>query len=77
MATLAEMQTRLAEYRAAESAILKSQEYTISDGQIQRRMRRADLTAVQAMIKTLEDDIEKATIAANRTRRVLYMRPGC
>lgn len=75
MPTIAEMQTRLGEYRAAETAILKAQEYTISDGGIQRRMRRADLAQVQAMIKTLETDIATEQARAAGTRRVLYMRP--
>jgi hypothetical protein len=75
MPTLVDMQTRLAQYRAAEAAILQSQEYVISDGPINRRMRRADLTAVQAVIKQLEDDIEAAQNQAAGRRRVLYMRP--
>ena len=75
MPSIADMQARLAQYRAAETAILQSQEYTISDGPINRRMRRADLAQVQAVIKQLETDIESAEAQAAGRRRVLYMRP--
>ncbi len=77
MPTLAELETRLAQYRAAEAAVLKSQEYTVSDGAINRRMRRADLSEIRAAIKDLEADIEtERTKARPGGRRVLYLRPG-
>lgn len=76
MPSIADMTTRLAQYRAAEEKILQSQEYTVSDGGVQRRMRRADLAEVRAVIKELETDIDKAKAAASGARRVLYLRPG-
>jgi len=45
---------RLELYYKAEEAILTGQEYTIGT----KRLRRADLEDVQAMIKQLENDVE-------------------
>ncbi|NDY41261.1 primosomal replication protein PriB/PriC domain protein [Dissulfurirhabdus thermomarina] len=51
MATTAELQDRLALYRAAEQAILSgAQEYRIGE----RRLVRADLAHIQAEIRSLE-----------------------
>lgn len=78
MPTLAELQIRLGQYREAEARVLKSQEYTISDGGINRRMRRADLAQIQAMIRELERDIETKTREESAGgRRILYGRPSC
>lgn len=45
---------RLELYYNAEEAILTGQEYTIGT----KRLRRADLEDVQAMIKQLENEVE-------------------
>ena len=45
---------RLNLYYRAEEAILTGQEYTIGS----KRLRRADLSDVQDMIKTLEKEVE-------------------
>ena len=39
----ADLTIRLGKYLEAETAVLKSQEYTIGQGQSARRLRRADL----------------------------------
>jgi hypothetical protein len=75
MTTLATVQARLAMYRAAEAKILAGQEYTISDGVIQRRMRRADLVTVRDAITALEAQEAALQAAAAPTyRRVVYLR---
>ena len=71
MATLEEMQARLAEYRAAESRILRSQEYTVGQGMNSRRSRRADLEVVQAQIRELEAQISAATPGARSAYRIV------
>ena len=76
MPSLADLTARLALYRAAEEKILRDQEHTISDGGIQRRVRRADLAEVRAAIKELQTDIEKIEAQQSGARRVLYLRPG-
>jgi len=61
MATSAEIQTRLTAYRAAELRILEGgQESEASSGVDGRRTRRAQLSEIQRMIKTLEDDLAAA-----------------
>lgn len=45
---------RLELYYKAEEAILTGQEYTIGT----KRLRRADLEDVQAMIRSLENDVK-------------------
>ena len=61
MATSAEIQTRLDSYRAAELRILEGgQESEASSGVDGRRTRRAQLSEIQGMIKTLEDDLAAA-----------------
>ena len=48
--TLAQAQAKLAEYLAAESAVLSGQDYTIGS----RRLRRADLLEIRAGRKEWE-----------------------
>ena len=78
MPTLAELQTRLAEYRAAESRILKSQEYAVGQGGTARRNRRADLVDVQNQINLLQVEIDKHpdNPATRGARRIRYLRPA-
>lgn len=54
MERLERAKKRLELYYKAEEAILTGQEYTIGT----KRLRRADLEDVQAMIKQLENDVE-------------------
>jgi len=71
MATLADLQTRLAEYRAAEAKILENgQEYDISSGPDGSRFRRADLREVRQAIKDLEIEIEQVTARTQGRSRV-------
>jgi len=69
MATLAEIQARLNEYRTAESRILKNQSYTIGT----RTFTMANLKSVQAEIKKLEAQLKGASgTATMRVRRVMF-----
>jgi len=77
MATLAELTERKALYLAAEAKILAGQEYTIADGVINRRLRRADLDEVRAAIKDLDAQIAAAQPASANYRRVYRGVPGC
>ena len=65
--TLAQAEARLAEYLAAESAVLSAQDWSLNG----KRVTRADLAAIQAGIK-LWDERAKALSAsaagAGRTR---------
>lgn len=72
-----QLQARLDAYLAAETKILKGQEYVIGQGETARRLRRADLAEVRAEIASLSDKIEAIDNAAAGRRRVLYARPGC
>lgn len=77
MATLAELQEDLAAARAARLRILESQEYSVGDGVINRRNRRADLEQVNKLIKDLEAQIATAQPASSGYRRVYRGVPGC
>lgn len=77
MATLVELQTRKTAYLAAELRILESQDYTVGDGVISRRNRRADLEQVRAEIATLDAQIAALQPATAMTRRVYRGVPGC
>ena len=73
--TLQELQTRRAAYAAAELAILRSQEYTIGAGSTARKLVRADLAEVRSAIADLDLQIQSAQPAAQRPRRIIYLRP--
>ena len=68
-------QTRLADYLAAETRILQSQEYMVGNGGTARRNRRAELEQVQAGIKEVRLEIDQLQSVASRSRRVTYLRP--
>ncbi len=75
MPTLDELQQRKAQYLEAEARILRSQDYTVSDGIVQRRNRRADLEQVRAAIKEIDLQIEALTPASTSSstgRRIYY-----
>lgn len=76
MPAAADIETRLSEYRQAESRILRAQEYSISDGGVQHRHRRAELEHIQAQIEKLEKQLEQARATESGGRRVVFIRPG-
>lgn len=76
MSTLAEKQLRLAEYRLAESKVLKGQEVEVGQGNTRRRVRRADLINLQTMIRELEDDIAAEQARTTGARRAYRIVPG-
>lgn len=66
MEQLERAKKRLDLYYKAEEAILTGQEYTIGS----KRLRRADLADVQAMIKTLEKEVQSLKLGGkNRALR--------
>ena len=65
--TLLEMKERLAQYLAAEVAILKSQSYTIKD----RTFERANLREVRQAIKDLQNQIKLKERGGKRVRKIL------
>jgi len=69
--TLAYAQTQLDAYLAAEAAILNSQEYVIGTGTSARRVRRADLAAVQAGVTLWNQRIQDLTARQRRGRHVV------
>jgi len=58
---------RLELYYKAEEAILTGQEYTIGS----KKLRRADLSDVQAMISKLEKDVKALNSGKNRAVRAV------
>ncbi len=75
-AALASAQARLDSYYLAEAAILRNQEYEMPDG---RRLVRANLKEVQAMIRELEQRIEggaSAPVIRGRARAGVIGRRG-
>lgn len=74
--TLDDWRARLAEYRAAETRILQSQEYQVGGASTGRRNRRADLESVQAGIRECNAEIARLESAAqSRGRRTFRLRP--
>ena len=71
MATLAELEQRLAAYRQAEIDVLtKGQSYEIPGPDGSRKFSRASLADLQKMIQKLEKDISEATARSQgRPRR--------
>lgn len=63
------LKARLRRYLECESAILRGQEYYLGD----RRLRRADLTAVRNAIKDLEDEIADLERSNGRVKRVVFI----
>lgn len=70
--TLDQAQTRLAEYYAAEAAVLKGQRYEIAG----RSLVRADLTSIRAGITEWESRVKALSLRASGRRRVVTPRPG-
>jgi hypothetical protein len=69
--TLEQAQLQLNAYLAAEVAILGGQEYVIGT----RRMKRADLAAVQAGISLWNERVKNLTSASQGRGRSLTLRP--
>lgn len=73
--TREQLQARLDAYMAAETKILRGQEYVIGQGETARRLRRADLAEITKTIADLQRQIAEIDNAAAGRRRVLYTRP--
>lgn len=69
--TLVQAQAQLDAYLAAETAILGGQEYVIAS----RRMRRADLAAVQAGIKLWNERVQSLTLTSQGRARSRTISP--
>lgn len=70
---LARLQVRLTQYYSAEERILSNQSYEMPDG---RKLTRANLKDVQAMIANLEKRIDAGQdvpVARGRARRFVNM----
>ena len=76
MATLVELEARKAAYLAAELKILESQDYSVSDGILSRRNRRAELEQVRIAIADIDSQITALQPASAMTRRVYRGVPG-
>lgn len=68
MTRLDMLKARLRRYLECEAAILRGQEYYLGD----RRLRRADLTAVRNAIKDIEDEIADLERSSGRVKRVVF-----
>lgn len=79
METLAQLQARLAMYRASEARICDSQEYQVGQGGGARRNRRVEFDQLQVAIARVEARIaaHPDNTAARAVRRVRYLRPNC
>lgn len=69
--TLDQAQTRLADYYAAEAAILKGQSYQLGD----RRVERADLKVVRDGITFWEGRVKALSLTARGGRRFVTPSP--
>jgi hypothetical protein len=66
--TLEQAQAKLAQYLAAEEAVLTGQKYEIGG----RVLQRADLASIQAGVELWNDRVEKlATRSAGRARAIV------
>lgn len=76
MRTSAAIQIDLDAAYAARLKVFESQQYTVSDGVVQRNNRRAELEQLEASIATLEQQLQDALTAegASTRRRILYIR---
>jgi hypothetical protein len=70
--TLAQAQTQLDAYLAAETAVLTGQKYEIAG----RVLQRADLAQIQAGIELWNRRVEALTARASGSRRAIVARPG-
>ena len=70
--TLAQAQTQLDAYLAAETAVLAGQKYEIAG----RVLQRADLAQIQAGIELWNHRVEALAARASGSRRAIVARPG-
>jgi len=70
--TLAQAQAQLDAYLAAETAVLGGQEYEIGG----RRLKRADLQAIQAGINLWNQRVQDLTARASGRSRAVVPRPS-
>lgn len=69
--SLTQWQARLDAYLAAETAVLRNQEYEIDSGNGRRRLRRADLGEIRRAIAECNQAIASSTPSVRgRTRYV-------
>ena len=72
MITLAQWQSRLAAYLAAETAVLSGQEYEIDAGNgSRRRLKRADLGEIRRGIAECNEAVSRLSSTRGRTRYVV------
>ena len=69
--TLAQAQTQLAAYLAAETAVLSGQEYEIAG----RRMKRANLAEIHAGIQLWNERVQNLTYTAQGRSRSRTISP--
>lgn len=65
MTTLIEAQTKLAEYKAAETRILEAQEVRMGGAGIDRMERQTELTLVQKGISTWQREVDRLSAVAS------------
>jgi hypothetical protein len=70
--TLAQAQTQLDAYLAAEIAVLSGQSYEIAG----RKLNRANLAEIQQGITTWNDRVQSLDATASGRGRTVVMRPG-
>ncbi len=70
--TLEQAEARLAEYLAAESAVLTGQAYQMGD----RQLTRANLAAIQAGIKLWDDRAKALALSTTGRSRSRAIAPG-
>ena len=70
--TLAQAQTRLDDYMAAELAVLGGQQYEIAG----RMLRRADLRSIREGIQYWSAQVSELTTKAARRSRAIVPRPN-
>jgi len=70
--TLAQAESQLASYLAAETAVLSGQSYEVAG----RRLNRANLQEIQSGIEIWNKRVQDLTIKASGRGRTITMRPG-
>ncbi len=73
--TLEQWQAEAVTLTAARDCALKSQDYSVGDGVINRRNRRPDLEQIQAALAEARRNVETLVQQTAGTRRVFNLRP--
>jgi len=74
--TLEQAQAQLSTWIAASTAIAGGQEYEIWDGEMRRRLKRADLASVQKQVEFWDGKVKQLTpVSAGGRRRTRYVVP--